>query len=502
MKKIYFVLILGCSLHSMVEGMEKNNALEMLSSWWQKGTEEKKGVIANGVDTCAAVLQDKTATIEQGLIFTARTLGKTFLSSIIEGLYGKDDKAQEQVLKEGVVKTLTADLGKLKNKTVELVYGIDRAKALKEAGDEGILKQVETNVEDFKKKVIKDVKDLGSELKNEIRQESNRFLLKMFAGTALAITVYFASKLIWNRIERYLNKPKLDFKVIPNELNAKAQKTDPLDHFVLSEKATEQLKDVIEKTALTKKNILDGDQTCTYRGLMLYGPKGSGKRLFAQNFAQSLGMNFIDLSVASLTKYKEEADIKEAYDGLFQGVASNSAQGSIVFIDNAGILLSDRKPTDNTPLGRAIAALIDQVEQGSNRFMLILSLHTEDEPWLTPAMSSIIQSPLIFFEKPDFAARIKLLTMYADGLIAPLTGEQAELVRLTLHEGKIKEMAEKLEGATAKDVFEVMNSIKMDVLTLKEAVSQKSIEKIMKDKVDMIKKYKRPNSKTLSTVLA
>ena len=270
-------------------------------------------------------------------------------------------------------------------------------------------------------------------------------------------------------------------------------KAQSLYGIVISPNATERLKVIAEKTALTKRKILEGDQTCAYHGLLLCGAKGSGKRQFAENLARYAGMDFIELSAASLTKHKEETDVVEAYEDFFQGIASKASSGAIVFIDNAGTLLLNRKPSDNTPLSKSIACFIEHVEQGRDKFMVVLSAQTEEEPNLTAAMASIIQNPIVMFERPDEAQCIKILDMYRDLLFSgpDISNECAESALINLSDEKVRSIAQKLRGASAKELHDLMTNIKMNALQSPNDVTEKGIDKCVHDLVEMIEKRKR-----------
>lgn len=406
--------------------------------------------------------------------------------------------------KTGVVADTVAEM--FNRKTINPAFA--KAEALKvewvaegkryvKKGKRVIKKEIKDVGKEAKRGIKKFLRKEGEKIKKDFKQESTSLLTKAVVGTLLVITAYFASKLIWDALDRHFKKQRLDYTVTPinGSLPKGAQGPNPFSRLVFSQATTDRLMEIVERTALIKRKILEGDQTCTYPGLVLCGQKGSGKRQFAENLARYLNMEFIDLSVASMTKYKEETELAKAYDDFFQGIAQKSIPGAIVFIDNAGMLLSNRKPVDNTPLSRQISCFIEQVEKGNSKFMVILSAQTEEEPSLSAAMASIINpNPVIVFERPAVAQRVQLLEMYRDLLFSgpDISNECAESALENLSDEKIQTIAKRLEGVVAKDMYDMVKSIKMDaLLSPYDRVTEKSIEKIVQDVVEMVEKRKK-----------
>ena len=62
--------------------------------------------------------------------------------------------------------------------------------------------------------------------------------------------------------------------------------------------------------------------------------------------------------------------------------------------------LAPRRQGDNSYQNRALTRFIDEVEKGRNKFMVILSVQTDQERSLPPAMSSIIHAPVVVLHGP------------------------------------------------------------------------------------------------------
>ncbi len=397
-QRIYYILLLGCALQTAVYGMEDKDFWASQGASWTKPV---SAWLRGRLPTTNAPVLPMNVNQQRPQGKAEPSLGATMLTAGAIGL----GTAAWYLLPPSVGTPVAAMAGYLSaRRAIEFGTEVATITAAKETNknlilptvalvkDEGrqartevtkllgeaktLLNKTKVDIKKAKDGLLEELTEKGKEhattLKHEFKQESTSLITKVVIGAALAITTYFVSRIIWNRLERHYNKPKLDFKITPFEaitLRNVGQRPDLFTRLVLAPAVEEQLMGVVEKTALAKRRIQEGDQVCTYRGLLLCGPKGSGKQLFAENLARYVGMDFIELSVASLTEYKEESDMKKAYEDFFKGVASKSSNGAIVFINNAGILLSNRKATDNTPLSRQIACFIEHVENASDKFM-------------------------------------------------------------------------------------------------------------------------------------
>ncbi len=520
-QRIYYILLLGCALQTTVYGMEdKDFWASQGASWtkpvsaWLRGRLPSTNAPLLPVNVNQQRPPGKAGSTPGPDMLTVGAIGlgtaawcllPTYIGTPVAAMAGC--LSARRAIKFGTeVATITAAKETNKNlilPTVALVKEEGRqarTEATKLLGEaKTLLNKTKVDIKKAKDELLEEITERGKEhattLKHEFKQESTSLITKVVIGAALAITTYFVSRIIWNRLERHYNKPKLDFKITPLEATLRSgQRPDLFTRLVLAPAVEEQLMGIVEKTALAKRRIQEGDQVCTYRGLLLCGPKGSGKQLFAENLARYVGMDFIELSVASLTEYKEESDMKKAYEDFFKGVASKSSNGAIVFINNAGILLSNRKATDNTPLSRQIACFIEHVENASDKFMVILSAQTDEEPSLTAAMSSIIQTPVIVFDRPDFEQRVRLLEMHRNALFcgSDVSNECASSALLIISDEKIQDIAGKLDGASAKEIFEIVRDIKMDALASpNDQVTLKSVDKIVQDMINTIAKRPR-----------
>lgn len=316
------------------------------------------------------------------------------------------------------------------------------------------------------------------ETKVQSMKDTKGLMLKGAGCLFGAITLYFGSKFIWNKLDRYFNRPKLDYKLTPFDLGKRnSQQAQPA--MIFSQVTADSLQKIVESTKTINKRIAEGDVKATYRNLLLFGPIGSGKHLFAKKLAQTAGMDFIEVSASSLSN----ADAAGAIKDFFQGVARNATEGTVIFINNAAPLVSCHKAKGFTPLSKkTIDAFLEQTDKANNKFMIIFSL--AEKPALSAEMASVAHD-IVEFTKPEIEQRIKILEVHRDTLFSgdDIIPEHKESALQLLTQDKMYEIAEKLEGLSAAALAEVMQQIKVSACG-KELLSNEEIDRIVQNKVD------------------
>lgn len=330
-------------------------------------------------------------------------------------------------------------------------------------------------------------------VKRDIKEGSSSVLTKTVGGTLLLIGAFFGARLAAQEIDRRFNSPQLTYTIMREPVSKvmRAPGQSPFAQLVFSHEVTDRLKEIAENTIHIQSKILEGDQNATYRGLLLCGPHGSGKQLIARSLAQYAGMDFIDLSASSITRYKDDRDINSAHEAFFKGVAGKSPNGAIVFINNAEMLL--RKATDSTPFGKSVNSFIEYATKGAKNFMIVLSVHGDEKPTLTPAMASLVPD-IVQITQPDQAQRITILEMYRNKFFSgsDTSDACAASALQCLNGDKIKEIAEKLDGIPAKELYELIKSIKSAAeRSVDDQVSSYMVNSIVKDKVEWLNSVKK-----------
>ena len=279
------------------------------------------------------------------------------------------------------------------------------------------------------------------------------------------ITTWYGSKVLWNYIDRTLKRPRLIIKSsrvgimqqIKNLFSKKAKEAEMI--FVPEIEA--QLNNISKVTQNINKKIRAGQKNVKYRNLLLWGAPGTGKTMFAEKLARTSGMEFVQMSGSSFSKFKKGEGII-AMDELFAW-AKRSKKGLMIFIDEAESFLSERtnsKATDESY--QILNNFLNYTGTRSDKFMLVFA--TNHPKSLDSAMERRIDDA-IEMKLPGVPERSKALALYRDKVLLDEKQNSKPFVtsvKAILDDAKILNIAEKIDGFSYGDIEGIINTIKTD----------------------------------------
>ncbi len=321
------------------------------------------------------------------------------------------------------------------------------------AADRIALKVQEGIIDPALKKVEEKIEKLKPDMAT-FKTESSDFLKKTLLVGIGVIGCYYTFRFIANRLERYVNRPRIEFtlaKAITGEGNVDKNRKS-LKEMVFASDVKDRLNTILLNTSTIKRMIQDGDDKVKYGNLLLYGPLGSGKRMFAQHIAHFARMDFYEISGATLAGMKD-SDAALAIEDFLKRESLKATRGAIIYIDNASMLLTQRKYG-------LINAFIEQGGKRSNKYMLVLGTHSK--PKLPGEMAVI--NDIIEIKRPALNERITLLQLFRDKLFSTngIDETLAESARENLHDNIMQEIAQKLNYASSAGICEFMEKVYLE----------------------------------------
>jgi transitional endoplasmic reticulum ATPase len=166
-------------------------------------------------------------------------------------------------------------------------------------------------------------------------------------------------------------------------------------------------------------------------GMLMFGPPGTGKTMFAKAIATELDATMFVISPAQImSKWVGEAE--QNVRKLFE--AAKEEDKAVIFMDEVEALVPKRRSSDSTVMQRVVPQILQELEgfdRRANRALMFLG--ATNEPW---ALDSAMLRPgrldtKVYIPLPDATARFRLFEIYLGK--RPLDPEInfAELAELT-----------------------------------------------------------------------
>lgn len=391
---------------------------------------------------------------------------KGFFSASFSTSYGKLTNfifgIKNEVFNKG--KVLSECPANLINKQIEIIK--PKAKnAINEIGSDLGLELVK-QIDIVQPKAKNAINDISFAVRNQIFKLG----LQSVSLTVFGLSAFYATKIMWDRLVRYLNSDKFPniitdsfkFSYLDKIKNLIYGNKLVIKDMIFSPEITIKTDSIIKFTQVANKKILLGNTDIKYKSLLLSGTIGNGKAMFAKNLALKSGMDFIALSGSSLNLLPELEAIN-AINNIFN-MANKFSGGLVIFIDNADCLLPQPQLVPYTNSKKYKAGLLNNflslIKNRSNRLMLILS--TNKPSLLNVDIGNYIDES-IELPSPGKVERENLLTLYIDKILLSnqfLSSEYKSSIKEMLNNIEIKRIVEETEGYSCLDLKNLIINIK------------------------------------------
>jgi len=147
-------------------------------------------------------------------------------------------------------------------------------------------------------------------------------------------------------------------------------------------------------------------------GVLLFGPPGTGKTMFAKAIACELDATMFVISPAQImSKWVGEAEqnVKKLFD------AAKAEPKAVIFMDEVEALVPRRRESQSTVMTRVVPQILQELEGFDRKAgRALMFLGATNEPWsLDPAMLRPGRlDAKIYVPLPDAPARFKLFEIY------------------------------------------------------------------------------------------
>lgn len=324
-----------------------------------------------------------------------------------------------------------------------------------------ILEKKRVEAKEFRDTVLEGIKLAGSTIGAGVQEfASDRTKLANVAGLLTAgffglYTARTSTAVIGRFVESRLGKPSLIretsrvnvLEVVKHPWAAiktaiKAKNADQaLKNIVLETSLEYRLRRIAVSTANTKKN------RAPYRHMLLHGPPGTGKTMFAKGLARESGMHYAIMTGGDVAPLGKDAvtEIHKLFDW-----ANSTSKGVIIFVDEADAFLRKRSSEHiSEEMRNALNAFLYRTGEASHKFQIVYASNQPEQfDW---AINDRIDE-MVEFRLPSFDERLRMIKQYMDMyLLHPATGSKPIVVN-DVDEEILKEFATSTEGYSGREI--------------------------------------------------
>jgi ATPase family AAA domain-containing protein 3A/B len=217
---------------------------------------------------------------------------------------------------------------------------------------------------------------------------------------------------------------------------------DAMKGIVLEESLDSQLRKIAVSTAHTKKN------RAPFRHLLLHGPPGTGKTMFARSLAHNSGLDFAILTGGDIAPLGRDAvtELHKLFDW-----AKTSRKGLLLFVDEADAFLQSRETNRISEDQRnALNAFLFRTGTESNEFMMVYASNQPSQ--FDEAIMDRIDE-MVEFDLPEAHERKKMITMYIEKYLLNPPGRWAKKVTtVDIGEEEIDRVVAETEGFSGRAI--------------------------------------------------
>mmetsp|Transcript_20083 Transcript_20083/g.30269 ORF Transcript_20083/g.30269 Transcript_20083/m.30269 type:complete len:575 (+) Transcript_20083:123-1847(+) len=217
---------------------------------------------------------------------------------------------------------------------------------------------------------------------------------------------------------------------------------DALKGIVLEDTLDSQLRKIAVSTAHTKKN------KAPFRHLLLHGPPGTGKTMFAKGLAHHSGLEFAILTGGDIAPLGRDA-VTEIHK-LFEW-AKTSRKGLLLFVDEADAFLQSRETNKISEDQRnALNAFLYRTGTESDQFMMVYASNQPSQ--FDEAVLDRIDE-MVEFDLPGEHERRKMVALYIEKyLLNPPARWAKKVTTVDIGDEEIERVVTETEGFSGRAI--------------------------------------------------
>uniref|UniRef100_A0A3Q0KS56 Putative ATPase n=1 Tax=Schistosoma mansoni TaxID=6183 RepID=A0A3Q0KS56_SCHMA len=377
-------------------------------------------------------------------------------------------KQEESVQKQEAMRRATIEFEsdlRHKNEMKQIEAKIRGEAAVERENRELRLERARVDAREYRQTVLESITTAGSVIGNGISNllsQPDKMATVIGSLTLLAGGVYGAKYGIGTFakvIESRIGKPALVRETsrlnivdtcrhpIKTAKTVLQRPTDPLEGIILRPELEASLRKIAIATRHTKAN------KGFYRNILMAGPPGTGKTMFAKSLAMHSGMDYAILTGGDIAPMGSEG--VTAVHKVFEW-AKTSRKGVLLFVDEADAFLRKRDQERISEGVRAtLNAFLYRTGEQSKKFMLVLASNQPEQfDWaINDRMDEIVQ-----FTLPGLEERERLVRHYFDRFLLQPSLTKSHRIHLAENINyavKCAEVAKRTTGLSGREISKI-----------------------------------------------
>lgn len=238
-------------------------------------------------------------------------------------------------------------------------------------------------------------------------------------------------------IMQMVRSPLSSFKQAFGSVNVEGA----LKNVILESNLEQRLSRVSVSTANTKIN------RAPFRHLLLHGPPGTGKTMFAKGLAKECGLHYAIMTGGDVAPLGKDAvtEIHKLFDW-----ANTTNKGVLLFIDEADAFLRKRSTERiSEDMRNALNAFLYRTGEASHKFMIVYASNQPEQfDW---AINDRIDE-MVEFRLPSLEERLRMIVQYMDMyLLHPPAGSKQIIVD-GVDEALLRSFAVATDGFSGREI--------------------------------------------------
>lgn len=373
-------------------------------------------------------------------------------------------KQEESVQRQEAMRrqTIEHEIEMKEKNRLKLLEHEMRAKAKVDRENRDInLEQIRLKAQEHRQTVLEGIKTAGSVIgagAEALLTDWDKVLTAAGGLSLLALGVYTAkgaTGVTARYIESHIGKPTLVGETsrfafldaiqhpIKYFKRLRSKPADALQGVILQPKLEERLRDIAIATKNTRLN------KGLYRNVLMHGPPGTGKTMFAKKLAEHSGMDYAIMTGGDVAPMGKEAvtSIHKVFDW-----SQTSRRGLLLFVDEADAFLRKRSSEHiSEDLRAALNAFLYRTSEQNSKFMLVLASNTPEQ--FDYAINDRLDE-MVEFTLPGLEERERLLRLYFDKYVLQPAAEGAKRFKLEQFDygAACSKMAKMCEGMSGREI--------------------------------------------------